>query len=425
MADEQNRWLNRDAVERLLRGEPLEAVDADTRARADRLAEALDALTAELSPPTPQNTELPGEEAALAAFRMARTAGATRVGSTTGPARAARSGRDGEAAGPGGGGRPDASPLVADAGLVRLGRPERPVPDGGDAGWGRSVRFGLAAALAAGMLGGVAVAAGSGALSAFRDDEPEPTVSAAHTPDRPSPGDKERDDHKGMPGDPPPESFPGGSTKGDAPTGDSTGGEDENEQPRGTGQDGNPARERWNSVLSACRDVRDGKGLDVDRRRGLEDAAGGGGGKKLKRYCEDVLAGGADKRGSRPGAGTGTSGSGPAGSVGGGDDAQRSGKDSDEEDDPDRGERRGGHGKGGWNSEGDGKRDGNHRSDGTGDGNGENKRGRKGKGGNGHRGQGGVARLLGAGGPADVSASPAAPSSLAAAHRPAPPIHRP
>ena len=67
MADEQYRWLDRDAAERLLRGEPLEAVDADTRERAEQLAEALGALATD---PLPGGVELPGEAAALAATQI-------------------------------------------------------------------------------------------------------------------------------------------------------------------------------------------------------------------------------------------------------------------------------------------------------------------------------------------------------------------
>ena len=76
MADEQYRWLDRDTAERLLRGEPLDAVDADSRDQADRLTEALEALDAlgmQTAEATPAGAELPGEAAALAAFRKART----------------------------------------------------------------------------------------------------------------------------------------------------------------------------------------------------------------------------------------------------------------------------------------------------------------------------------------------------------------
>lgn len=135
MADEQYRWLNRDAAERLLRGESLEAVDADTRARADRLAEALGALSAEFAPVSPQSPELPGEEAALAAFRMARTARSAH------PAHPAHPGEHGPAAEPGRGSRTHATAVPADDGGsstsdVPCVRPPRPT-DAGPAGAGR------------------------------------------------------------------------------------------------------------------------------------------------------------------------------------------------------------------------------------------------------------------------------------------------
>ncbi|UUU24538.1 hypothetical protein [Streptomyces sp. DSM 40750] len=398
MADEQYRWLNRDAAERLLRGEPLEAVDADTRAHADRLAEVLGALTAEVAPVSPQGAELPGEEAALAAFRSARTA---------------RSVENAEAAEPGRGSRTHTSTApAADAGLVRLGRPGRSVSDGRRARWGRPARFGLVAALAAGMLGGVAVAAGSGALSAFRDDEPEPsaTMSAAQSPDRPllSPSPSaEGDDERGILGGPTPEGSPDASAKGDAPSGEGTGGTDEDGQPGDTGQDEGATQERRNSVFAACRDVRDGKKLGADRRRGLEDAAGGKGEEQLKRYCEGVLADG-DNPGTakRPGTatgsgnGTGTSDSGDSTGPSGGDGGKtRSGGDADaDDDDSDSGKGRGG--------DGNGKGDGNGRRNG----NGEHKAGKggKGDGGHGHRGQIEAVTPIGAG----VVGPDASPGSL-------------
>lgn len=69
MADEQDGWLDRETAEILLRGESLKAVDPAVRDRAERLAETLDALAAY---PAPTSGELPGEAAALAAFRKAR-----------------------------------------------------------------------------------------------------------------------------------------------------------------------------------------------------------------------------------------------------------------------------------------------------------------------------------------------------------------
>ncbi|MFF6782095.1 hypothetical protein [Streptomyces sp. NPDC012510] len=385
MADEQYRWLNREVAERLLRGEPLEAVDADTRARADRLAEALGALAAEAAAAPSQNAELPGEQAALAAFRMARTARTARsVERAECLARAAHS----EAAEPGRGSRTHAVPApVADAGLVRLGRPVSSAPDGRRARWGRPVRYGLVAALAAGMLGGVTLTAGGGALSTFHDDEPEPSASipAAETPDRlllsPSPNADPGDGERGSPAEPTPEGSPDVTPNGDDPSG----GTDAERLPGDTGQ-GEGTRKWWNSVLSACRDVRAGKELDADRRRGLEGAAGRKNQGQLKRYCEGVLSGAENPgKAKRPGTGTGTgtgrgTGTGSSGSDGStgssGDDRTRSGKDSDEDDDSHRGKGRKGNGKG----DGDGPR--------HGDGDGKGGKNNGGKGGKGHGGRG-------------------------------------
>ncbi|MFD4049993.1 hypothetical protein ACFWSF_31295, partial [Streptomyces sp. NPDC058611] len=72
MADERNRWLDRAAADRLLRGEPAEPVgpSADPRARGEaaRLRAALDALAERPA----ARGELPGEAAAVAAFRTAQ-----------------------------------------------------------------------------------------------------------------------------------------------------------------------------------------------------------------------------------------------------------------------------------------------------------------------------------------------------------------
>ncbi|MGX1250684.1 hypothetical protein RKD48_003195 [Streptomyces ambofaciens] len=162
MADEQDKWLDRETAELLLRGEPLEGVDPASRDRAGRLLLALDALSA---PPPPTGEELPGEAAALAAFRKVRAE------------RADASAKASAALGHG------TAPRPADAGLVRIGegarRPRR----------SRPLRLGLAAALTVGMLGGVAAAAGTGVLpTPFDGAEPEPaaTVSAAVSPGRPS-----------------------------------------------------------------------------------------------------------------------------------------------------------------------------------------------------------------------------------------------
>ncbi|MFD6287991.1 hypothetical protein [Streptomyces sp. NPDC060205] len=286
-----SRWLDRDAAESLLRGEPLETVDADIRAQAERLAEALGELGASAAEPAPtgaagaagaagvRGTELPGEEAALAAFRSARLG----RGEETAPAGPSRM----RSAAPFPSPAPSSSLGASlDAGLVRLGRF---TPDHrARSPWSRPVRFGLAAALAAGMIGGVAVAATSGVL-AFGGGGPEPGTSATAdvTQDRPlrtpSPGTTRRGD------DPRPE---GGA---DAPTGGSSAPSGEVSEGAGTGaQPGSddPGRQnrqgqRWARIASACRDIRDGKDLDAGRRRTLEDAARGA--EQVQKYCRGVL----------------------------------------------------------------------------------------------------------------------------------------
>ncbi|MFL5999299.1 MAG: hypothetical protein ACJ736_34260 [Streptomyces sp.] len=262
MADESYGWLDLETAERLLRGESLEAVDAADRDHAERLAKTLEALTAE---PAPTSGGMAGEEAALAAFRKVR---ADRADDWVSPA--AR-------------GRHQAGAGRTDAGLVRIGAP--------DTGAGRPRRrrpahLALAAVLAVGMVGGVAVAAGTGVLPHFGDGEPEPgaSVSAAATPDRPfiSPSAPQVA--------PSPENSPsGGAGSRDTAGGDTGTAPD-------TGSEGLGVRPRrdWNGSASACRDMRDGKNLDPTRKRSLEDAAGGT--SRVWKYCKGVLSG-ADARG--------------------------------------------------------------------------------------------------------------------------------
>lgn len=266
------RWLDRDAAERLLRGEPLEAVDAEARNQVDQLAGALAALAAE---PTLSSAELPGEAAALAAFRKVR---ADRHGEVE---QLAPRGRTHPVS------RITSHP--SDAGLVRLGRPDS---GGRRARWGRPTRLGLAAALAAGMIGGVAVAAGTGMLpTPFGEDKPGPaaSVTAAATPERPvaspSPGAPDDGDSR-VPA-------PGGATDGPSVDGSS---KDEAGGGATSGQQGSDAAgesgrtgEWWRQTRSSCQDVLDGKDLDAGRRSVLEDAAGGGGNGQLKTYCNGIL----------------------------------------------------------------------------------------------------------------------------------------
>ncbi|MGW0832985.1 hypothetical protein [Streptomyces prunicolor] len=249
------RWLDRETAELLLRGESLDAVDPAARDQADRLARTLGALSVE---PSPAKVELPGEEAALTAFRAART------GNDVERAALARRGR-----GP-----------SSDAGLVRLGRPAATLPG---PRWGRPVRVGLTAALAVGMLGGVAAAVGTGVLPTPFYDDPTPasSISAAATPsDRtlvsPAPS--------GTGGS--------GTPKAGGGSGDSSGeaaGKGANPTPStGSGDDDSVGSGKWwRGVTSSCRAVRDGKPLAPGRKRTLEGAAGGT--SRVWTYCDGLL----------------------------------------------------------------------------------------------------------------------------------------
>ncbi|MFG2464303.1 hypothetical protein ACGFXB_02355 [Streptomyces canus] len=311
MADESYEWLDLETAERLLRGESLEAVDAADRDHAERLAKTLEALTAE---PAPTSGGLPGEEAALAAFRRVR---ADRADDWVSPAARGRN-------------RPGAG--RTDTGLVRIGAP--------DAGARRPRRrrpahLALAAVLAVGMVGGVAVAAGTGVLPHFGDGEPEPaaSVSAAVTPDRPlvSPSAPQVA--------PSPENSPsGGAGSRDTARGDTGAAPD-------TGSEGPSAGSRrdWNGSASACRDVRDGKHLDPTRKRSLENAAGGA--SRVWKYCRGVLSG-AGTRGDAKAAPDDRKDDGKAEDTGNHDDNDKSGHD----------DRNGhGHGHGHGNGHGDGQ----------------------------------------------------------------------
>ncbi|MFC8870100.1 hypothetical protein ACFUAC_21030 [Streptomyces sp. NPDC057148] len=271
MADEQDRWLDRETAEILLRGESLEAVDPAARDRAERLAEALGALTA---PPVPTSEELPGEAAALAAFRKVRAERADEAAGA--PSRRGRG----------------ASAPPADTGLIRIGpRGEgtrRP-------GRFRPLRLGLVAALTVGMVGGVAVAAGTGVLpQPFGDAGPDPaaTVSAAASPDRPLTSPSPPAGVRGGP-------VPGGPTTGEPGRDERADGEEEDRDTdtgtdsgdRETGESGGGRQ----TLVAACRDARAGRELDDARRRALKEAAGST--SKIGKYCRNLLSGsGADAR---------------------------------------------------------------------------------------------------------------------------------
>ncbi|MDF3298266.1 extensin [Streptomyces tropicalis] len=285
MADEQYRWLDRDTAERLLRGEPLDTVDASARERAERLARALNALSVV---PDVTEPELPGEAAAMAAFRKARAEAADAVVSRA----------------------PSAPARTRDAGLVRIGA--HAAGRGRRVRWGRPVRLAVSAALAAGAVGGVAAAATGVLPTPFGGNEPHQgtTVSTATTPD----ASVEPPASQGTAGGRSPLPVPGVTGSGasgtaapdtsrgsGAPSPGASSGSAADETP-GAG----PAR-GWKGLVSACRDLREGRGLGADRKRALDGAAGGSA--RVWTYCKGVLKA----------AGTGTQGSGGAGDSRGAD----------------------------------------------------------------------------------------------------------
>ncbi|MFJ6404258.1 hypothetical protein ACIQK9_01905 [Streptomyces hydrogenans] len=259
MADERYQWLDPEAAERLLRGEPVDSADPSARTRAAALAEALDAARATAAPAP--GVPLAGEEAALTAFR---TATAARVGARA-PAPAA---------------------VSTDLGRVRL----TAVPGAGRQ-WGRSLRYGLAAALAAVTVGGVAVAAGTGVLPLV-DREPSRTVTAAETatpPDpraTPSTGIERHPDPSHDAGHPAGTPAPGTSptARPDATASGEAPGRGPAEPTAGK-RDGTEGERR----TRACREYRAGR-LDAADRRRLADALRAG--DSLRAYCDRLLAAG-------------------------------------------------------------------------------------------------------------------------------------
>lgn len=300
-------WLDGDAAERLLRGEP---VDEQARPQAHRLAATLRALTDEGR--FPAAAELPGESAALAAFRQAR-AGRRAEHSAYAetnehpehpeglehPGRPAYAEHPEKRRGRGPGRVADS----LDGGSVRLGVHlgragadracvHRAAPA---RGLGRPVRFALAALLAGCMIGGVAVAAGSGVLPSLFGGEGEPgpdvSVSAAATPEHPAaspaPDAPEADGGSGTP-----ESGSSSSASGDDASFPEAAGQGvgSSQQP-GNGDAGRSeeAAEQWRRTVALCREYSAGKKLDEEKWRYLEDSAEGNGAGRVDRYCEGVL----------------------------------------------------------------------------------------------------------------------------------------
>ncbi|MGP2435890.1 hypothetical protein [Streptomyces sp. JW3] len=301
MADKQGGWLDRETAERMLRGEPPVTGDPVARARAERLAASLATLAA---PAPPAGPELPGEAAALAAYRAARAAGPEAAGETV------------RAGGPDGSRTP----------LVRIGRTGRTGRTGGRDNDARRLRrprplrLGLAAMLAAGMVGGVAVAAGTGALTPFGDaPEPASSASGAVSPDRPLMSPSPRDAPHGEGTDGSASTTPTGEDTAEKGSGGATAQDPGTDTGLGAGGDdpadaGADARE---GLAGACRDLRSGEELDRARGRALTEAAGGSA--RVRGYCAEVLADSGAKSG-KDGDDDHDSGKGRGGSVKGDDD---------------------------------------------------------------------------------------------------------
>ncbi|MBT2367758.1 hypothetical protein J7E88_21215 [Streptomyces sp. ISL-10] len=263
MADERYEWLDRDAAEKLLRGEPVEAADEHARTQAARLFEVLDGVTADPGYRY-DDGELPGEAAAMAAFRKARA----------------------DAAAPAGG-------VLGTVGVTRPAVPVRGLR------FGRPMRFGIAAAVAACALGGVAVAAGTGVLpTPFSGDEhplPASSVSAAETPGPMTSSSPGADGASTPPGAATPPVPP--SAGGDPSA--SASGQDGTATPGGSGAgDGGLATpgagdvernaELRRKAVESCRDYRNGT-IAPERKKSLEEQANGA--ERVQRFCDRLLDG--------------------------------------------------------------------------------------------------------------------------------------
>ncbi|MEU6116116.1 hypothetical protein ABZ840_16500 [Streptomyces sp. NPDC047117] len=345
MADDRYNWLDEDAAERLLRGE---RVDAGLGRGAEELDDLLDAAARTAAAPSP-DTALPGEEAAVAAFRQASAGRSTRDTATA--AGAAESASE------------DGIPVV------------RSVPGGGASRTsertrlGRPFRRGLAVALAGCALGGVAVATGTGVLpTPFRGGEPgpSPSVSAAVTPNplesrAPAPDASDggtRAPDAGTDADP---AHPATPTTPGRPDGRPTPGRDGDDEavdipvpdltPGGKDADGSDQAKRKAAVLALCRDYEAGRvdSGDRDRVRRLERTAGGA--DRLHAFCRrylqqngltgglggsgDTTGGSAGLTGGTGSSGDGTSGDGgPDGDSGSGGSTSGGGQSDDDESHP-------------------------------------------------------------------------------------------
>ncbi|MFF1462643.1 hypothetical protein [Streptomyces sp. NPDC058330] len=301
MADEQDEWLDADAAEALLRGDRAEPDGAHDRTGARRLDAALRAVRT----PGPSTGELPGEDAVLAAFREASARKRDGAARATGPA-----------------GRKDTLHTV------RIG-PARTAPSR-RLRWTRPVRYGLAVSLAGCALGGVAVAGGTGMLSApfgghvapvpassvstpasprelgadlpdadpsLRPSDPSGADTPTATPQDPDEADHESGDEE-TGGDPAGGGGGGDHGRSDTAPGrgpsDGTDGSDGRGEADGSagttdpssGAPGDSAAEAYEKSLRVCRKYRDDSLSGEDRRRLVELARGE---RNVERFCDRLL----------------------------------------------------------------------------------------------------------------------------------------
>ncbi|MET9432787.1 hypothetical protein [Streptomyces sp. NPDC006551] len=313
MADERYQWLDQEAAERLLRGEPVDPVDDHAREQAERLAQAL-ASARPVPPVLAAEAELPGEAAALAAFRKATAERASLAASSPAPSFVS-------------------SPAGAPAPVAELDRVRVAAPLPTARRWGRSLRYGLAAAVAAVAVGGVAVAAGTGLLPRPFDDAPEPAASVT-VADTPEPFTSDSPDDGGGTGTPsaPPGTgdgrSPGPSPSSSAPpaTAGGTEGQGDGDPTPGRSADGSTkdAADLRAKTVKWCKDYRAGRLDDSDRQR-LAGAAKKG--ESVSGFCDRVLAGGSAGASDSAATGGVTGVTGATGRTSGGDSS--AGKDDD------------------------------------------------------------------------------------------------
>ncbi|MGW5419674.1 hypothetical protein [Streptomyces sp. NPDC003943] len=356
MADERYAWLDKDAAERLLRGEAVDPGDRTARDQARLLARALESARTPTAAALGPDGELPGEAAALAAFRKAS---AERAGAA--------------ATAPGHSG-------YADLGAVRLA----PAAEGRR--WGRSLRYGLAAAFAAVTVGGVAVAAGTGVLPLTRDSGPGSSVDAGNITDPTVSGSVTGGTGGEVPGVPTtgPDGRPTTPGSTDGPDAATAGPGGDTATPGGsTGGPATGDTAERDRIVRACQDYRAGKLADSGRQRLTEALKSGD---TVKRYCDRILSG-APVNTTTPSTGRTTSGSANGGSGDGSgkgsgtDKGSGSGSDTgngDGDDKSDRGDRDRDRGSGG--SVGSGGGHGTGQDKGAGQGAGQDKGHGKGRG---------------------------------------------